>query len=143
MSLQINDPLEGTPFAMQVAERVEKKVKRVNHGKGDILAEIARLKAENDALRAKNAVKATEKASCACDKTSTLPDKCKQVDTTPIVSVVEPVSPSVEETKPAEIVPVEETTTVVEVSFKPEPEQKQVRDTTGWPAWRKRMYGIK
>lgn len=286
MSLSIHDPLEGTPFAMQVAERVEKKVKRVNQNKGDILAEIARLRAENEALRAKKAVKAPDKASCVCDKTSTLPDKCQQIDTkqeevvkepvtaeppakpsnemtieqvaqrqlinggrsgmlvdlkscghhmvtddgtvyadtsflyaadkvsgselkhlgfgdfkatydgkdiefvryddypipgkvgrahqvrgdaqaiksmlaqcierglsldmtgivlveSPVVSVVETVSPPVEETKPAEIVPVEETTTVVEVSFKPEPEQKQVRDTDGWPAWRKRMYGIK
>jgi len=81
MTLSIHDPLEGTPYALDMGKRVEKKVKRVNEDKDAILAEIARLKAENEALKAKKAVKAPEKASC--DKTDTVADKCTQIDTAP------------------------------------------------------------
>ncbi len=81
MTLSIHDPLEGTPFALDIGKRVEKKVKRVNEDKDAILAEIARLRAENEALKAKKAVKAPEKASC--DKTDAVADKCTQIDTAP------------------------------------------------------------
>jgi len=63
MSLRINDPLEGTPFALNVEERVENNNKRKKKADEDIRAEIARLRAENEALKAKKEAKAPEKVS--------------------------------------------------------------------------------